>query len=308
MGCWNKTCGLTQLPIYAGDKVITFIIIEAPYAENLTSPCYENSFWNVIPLPIYGEYNDYGWMEEDDGEDWKLEVLKAHFTELKRKEPYNDNGFIRYNSLKGGPFDSFEALGDCIHGGVFKVTYPANNRELNISAIMIHADAFNDMTQELYSEWDHDTPTSKETLIDDLEAYRLANPPRSAAHKENIERIQNLPKEEVTEEDLRTLFEEVKNLSDIFLGGGHTKVDKFFEERYPDVKYHYSHPAYRFISYFINPFGGSSEGFITTDFLRNCGKLLPAKEAFDGWMVSVLFMSLRRQFMPMGHELSLIHI
>ncbi len=47
MGCWNETCALTNLPIHEGDKVVLV-------------PVYDHQ---MTGLPIRGEYNDYGMIE-----------------------------------------------------------------------------------------------------------------------------------------------------------------------------------------------------------------------------------------------------
>lgn len=66
MGCWCETCGITQLPINAGDKVRLFVIaMEKHYAfsdggEGGGGTCYSNDRWSPIGPPIQGEYDDYG--------------------------------------------------------------------------------------------------------------------------------------------------------------------------------------------------------------------------------------------------------
>jgi len=76
MGCWCETCGITQLPINAGDKVRVFVLTsEDSYAFSKGGAggggtCYSTDRWAPIGPPIQGEYDDYGGVENivyDDG-------------------------------------------------------------------------------------------------------------------------------------------------------------------------------------------------------------------------------------------------
>jgi len=64
MGCWNGTDFLTQLPINAGEKVRLVFITESPYKDeeqrNFAGYCYTTGMYFPRGLPIRGEYNDYG--------------------------------------------------------------------------------------------------------------------------------------------------------------------------------------------------------------------------------------------------------
>lgn len=69
MGCWCETCGVTQLPINAGDKVRVFVMTsEENYAFSKGGAggggtCYANDRWAPIGPPVQGEYDDYGGVE-----------------------------------------------------------------------------------------------------------------------------------------------------------------------------------------------------------------------------------------------------
>lgn len=70
MGCWNQTCGLTQLPIHAGDEVVLFILHKNEFNNDSNSFCYSTDLWKPLFYPVYGKYNDYGGIEDitnDDG-------------------------------------------------------------------------------------------------------------------------------------------------------------------------------------------------------------------------------------------------
>ena len=64
MGCWNKTCGLTNLPIFHGEEVYVFPIIENDDGDSL---CYSTALWKPVLTPFIAEYNDYGDGENASG-------------------------------------------------------------------------------------------------------------------------------------------------------------------------------------------------------------------------------------------------
>jgi hypothetical protein len=69
MGCWNKTCGLSNLHITAGDEVYVFVIEEG---TDKTDRCYSTAFWKPVLLPFMSKYNDYGGGEESSGPGFQI--------------------------------------------------------------------------------------------------------------------------------------------------------------------------------------------------------------------------------------------
>ena len=63
MGCWNKTCGLSNLHITAGMPVYVFVLEKNKEYEN----CYTTSLFSPLLLPFEAKYNDYGGGEECHG-------------------------------------------------------------------------------------------------------------------------------------------------------------------------------------------------------------------------------------------------
>ena len=66
MGCWNGTCGVSQLPIHCGDKVKLVLLKKSVYIEDSVKGsgfCYSNGLFEPYYLPLSGEYNDYGTIE-----------------------------------------------------------------------------------------------------------------------------------------------------------------------------------------------------------------------------------------------------
>ena len=56
MGCWNKTCGLSNLHIFAGQPVYVVVLEQGGDDDR----CYTTAFWRPVMLPFVSEYNDYG--------------------------------------------------------------------------------------------------------------------------------------------------------------------------------------------------------------------------------------------------------
>lgn len=87
MGCWNETCGVTQMPIESGDPVRLFLIVEREHSYNKEGGAlhYSTDLWRPFGLPLRGLYNDYGGieeMEEDVFSNFLLEQLKKIVIEV----------------------------------------------------------------------------------------------------------------------------------------------------------------------------------------------------------------------------------
>jgi hypothetical protein len=59
MGCWNKTCALSNLPIHAGERVYVFALSESPFFKEEPA-CYTDYMYSPILLPFESDYDDYG--------------------------------------------------------------------------------------------------------------------------------------------------------------------------------------------------------------------------------------------------------
>ena len=64
MGCWNGTCAVSNLHITAGTPVTVFLLLEQRGSKSF---CYSNALNDLCPVPFYGEYNDYGAVENCHG-------------------------------------------------------------------------------------------------------------------------------------------------------------------------------------------------------------------------------------------------
>jgi hypothetical protein len=75
MGSWNGTCGVSHMPIMHGDK-ISLIFLTNPHNKNRqdTGHCSSNHLWSPCLFPLYGEYNDYGSIENYEN-NWHTQYI-----------------------------------------------------------------------------------------------------------------------------------------------------------------------------------------------------------------------------------------
>lgn len=90
MGCWNETCGITQMPICAGDKVRMFLIVRDRYSDDSYDVChsYTTDLWKPFGIPLKGIYDEYGRIEnieEDAMSDFLLESIKEMIIEVPNR-------------------------------------------------------------------------------------------------------------------------------------------------------------------------------------------------------------------------------
>lgn len=149
MGCWNGTCGLTNLPIMYGDEMYVFPIVES----NGDSFCYSTALYRPSVLPFRAEYNDYGAGEKCTGAG--LEIL---IDGIKEKLVEMEVGENQYHDIavKRNGFD-VDTFFDVCHESRLKFLNPMRGydgySETNsVFFTMIRKD----VTDRLWSEWKFD--------------------------------------------------------------------------------------------------------------------------------------------------------
>lgn len=96
MGCWNKTCALSNLHIYSGQQVYTFIVEPNDYY----TPTGTTTFYRPLLLPFISTYDDYGGGENSRGPmfEFVLNTIKEQLTEVPVGEnKYHDIAVSRDN-------------------------------------------------------------------------------------------------------------------------------------------------------------------------------------------------------------------
>ena len=96
MGCWNKTCGLSNLYINDNESVYTFVLVQ----NDDVSRCYNTSFYTPVLVPFECTYNDYG-----SGENVSGTVLAPLLAAMLEKCRDNDEVIDELN----GPLNSLSS-------------------------------------------------------------------------------------------------------------------------------------------------------------------------------------------------------
>jgi hypothetical protein len=107
MGSWNKTCGLSNLHIKAGDPVYVFVLEQNTKIDSL---CYSTAFYSPLLFPFESVYNDYGGGEKSTGAMLPLilDAIKQELVEMPLGEnQYHD---IEVSRDKWGEELFFEAV------------------------------------------------------------------------------------------------------------------------------------------------------------------------------------------------------
>lgn len=115
MGCWNKTCGLSNLHIRAGEEVYVFVLEQNLYHDR----CYATAFWKPALLPFYAKYDDYGGGEDCSGIGLPIIInnIKNSLVELEQGENQYHDIPVKKESFDVSVF--FEA----VHEGRLKIKY-----------------------------------------------------------------------------------------------------------------------------------------------------------------------------------------
>lgn len=132
MGCWNKTCGLSRLPIHASRAVYMVPIVQAPYQGR----CYSTDMWTPTDIAVVGEYNDYGGGEnmEPVAMGYVVEAIRKNLVEREVGEnKYHD---IAVN--KSG--FSEEMFFEAVHESRLQVKIPHSASHFDVDMVMIRKD------------------------------------------------------------------------------------------------------------------------------------------------------------------------
>lgn len=146
MGCWNKTCGISNLHIIAGDPVYVFVIEQNPHHDR----CYSTAFWRPVMLPFTSVYDDYGGGENSDQ---NLDIILAA---LKERVVEMDVGENQYHDIAVSADNlDHELFFNAVHKGRLKVGNRwAGSGESQVDFVMMRKDIVdnicNNWLREMY--------------------------------------------------------------------------------------------------------------------------------------------------------------
>jgi hypothetical protein len=138
MGCWNETCGISQLPILGGDKVKLVVLVGGNSDFILGSgTSYINEIWSPISIPISGEYNEYGSLTEDsivedEASAMLFDSIKRYWTQSTHEEWLSYVG----NNNENPDLNLFEAIKYIERGKVTRKGYKGNEEKLSLFFIL----------------------------------------------------------------------------------------------------------------------------------------------------------------------------
>jgi hypothetical protein len=127
MGCWNKTCALSNLPIYEGEQTYVFVI-ERNIGYGTDSGVYTYHMFLPCLLPFEATYNDYGAGEDSKGVGlpWVISGIRENLVEMEQGE--NECHDI---AVKREDFDVDRLYEACHEGGLRVKGYSVAGYEEN---------------------------------------------------------------------------------------------------------------------------------------------------------------------------------
>ena len=136
MGCWNKTCGLSKLHIYAGNPVYVFVL-----EQNLNHDrCYATAFWSPVLVPFESVYDDYSGGENSGGV-WFQHIMDGVREKLIEQEVgENEYHDIAVKREGFGEAQFFEAVHE---GRLLTKDWQGNPREVDF--VMFRKDVVDDV-------------------------------------------------------------------------------------------------------------------------------------------------------------------
>lgn len=74
MGCFNMKCCLTGMDIVAGDKIVLLLGTKPKLSvmDDCGGYSFQPHYFQLRATPIFGQYDDYGWIEKVDQATWTM--------------------------------------------------------------------------------------------------------------------------------------------------------------------------------------------------------------------------------------------
>ena len=99
MGHWSVKCAISSLPIRARDPVVMLLgaNFDSRKGADTGGYIYQPHFFNLLAPPIFGNYNEYGWVEDCDKESvsFAYDALQLVWGRLGQQGEERPNPFSR---------------------------------------------------------------------------------------------------------------------------------------------------------------------------------------------------------------------
>ena len=146
MGCWNATCNISNLPIYAGDEIVLIPLIQTTKDAEF-NVCYPTDNFVPYAFPVFGQYDDYGGIEKIQvmPENEKL-ILSYNFYTTGKDEC--GESYVQLDVLKD--FEHFFCEELCVCGGHYIKTGCSNHKDgmAEINYFMAHREVYELLIKE----------------------------------------------------------------------------------------------------------------------------------------------------------------
>lgn len=196
MSCWNQTCGLSHLPIRAGEKVRAFILMPSGRDGNVNpfkggGICYSTEVFHPLSFPLRAKYNDYGGIEKIEMDVNAEAMLSFLNTELSRKKtPTKDKQLTAVAA-----FDNIETLvNDVIERGETSLALMLVLDSVYVTAVSGFNTTLNTYSQEwMFSNVVQDLELAKQWLLNmkqqdrgHFPVYDFPSRPDAKKHDRNL--------------------------------------------------------------------------------------------------------------------------
>jgi hypothetical protein len=161
MGCWNNTCGLTNLPIIVGEAVYVFPVKEEDLS-GYRSHCETGALYKPVLTPFEAVYNDYG-----AGEDCSGVALDLFVTGLRDRMVEMEVGENEYHDIavKKEGFD-IDTFFEAVHEDrMFVKGWGKKNQPVYFAMVR------KDVVDRLWHDWKFDVYVGDGKAADPNDAY-----------------------------------------------------------------------------------------------------------------------------------------
>lgn len=212
MGSWNKTCGISQLPIEGDSQVVSILLVGNEFTNRrATRPCYSTRMgWNWIPLPFKGLYDTYGTMEDHSGQQNRYDFLKKEFA--------GRISYIHKTKISPEITDAFrdnQWLNDALQSDNISLSINGSDDPRPLANFMVLSEIWDEITNGVFRDYPKPKFFNKSELVETAQAAYAS---LVAQRDELLKiRLEALSKRDVSEEERERLTAAIKNTVDRYI-------------------------------------------------------------------------------------------
>lgn len=171
MGCFNGTCGVSNLPIFAGDDIVLIPLIKTTDRHEYNT-CYPCDNFSPLGFVIFGQYDDYGGIENAKTTNINVKFLRSLQFATKNK----DGDYKVIDTSDNVSFDDFLSNIICTSDSIFvKTPMGKDGKYYAVDFMMVHKELYHLMIENIGKRipYGH-TNSYRDLLFDNLQktAYK----------------------------------------------------------------------------------------------------------------------------------------